>query len=144
MKNITKIIKLSKPLQGVLGTIAFLVFFNAVLQQVFPVITKFMVDEIESQIKTEDGDLSRLMILVGIGFAIQMFGTVLESISNRLGDHFAGRLRKFLTEKFYDKVFRLPQNYFDSEISGKIVNQLNRGIFTIQNFSNTATNFILP
>jgi ATP-binding cassette subfamily B protein len=144
VKNITKIIKLSKPLQGVLGTIAFLVFFNAVLQQVFPVITKFMVDEIESQIKTEDGDLSRLMILVGIGFAIQMFGTVLESISNRLGDHFAGRLRKFLTEKFYDKVFRLPQNYFDSEISGKIVNQLNRGIFTIQNFSNTATNFILP
>jgi len=38
----------------------------------------------------------------------------------------------------------IPQSYFDSELSGKIVNQLNRGIQVIQDFTNTSTNFILP
>jgi ATP-binding cassette subfamily B protein len=64
--------------------------------------------------------------------------------SNRLGDHFAGKLQKFLTEKFYDKVLTLPQAYFDSEVSGKIINQLNRGIVSIKGFLNSSTNFILP
>lgn len=65
-------------------------------------------------------------------------------MSERIGDHFAGRLKKFLTEKYYDKVLSLPQSYFDSEISGKILNQLYRGINSIHGFLNTATNFILP
>jgi ATP-binding cassette subfamily B protein len=61
-----------------------------------------------------------------------------------MGDHFAGKLRQFLTEKFYDKVLTLPQSYFDGQVSGKIVNQLNRGIFTIYQFLNGASNFMLP
>jgi ATP-binding cassette subfamily B protein len=77
-------------------------------------------------------------------FVLQAVGTVISSLSDRLGDHFAGRLRQFLTEKFYYKVLSLPQSYYDTEISGKILNQLNRGISTIQQFMNTATNFIIP
>lgn len=38
----------------------------------------------------------------------------------------------------------LPQSYFDRELSGKIVNQLNRGISSIGDFANTSTNFLLP
>jgi ATP-binding cassette subfamily B protein len=65
-------------------------------------------------------------------------------ITERIGDHFQGKLRQFLTERFYDKVLTLPQSYFDSEISGKIVNQLNRGISSIYGFLNTTSNFIAP
>src|SRR5581483_7556852 len=46
--------------------------------------------------------------------------------------------------RFYHKVLTLPQSYFDSELSGKIINQLNRGIQSIQDFMNTASNFIFP
>jgi ATP-binding cassette subfamily B protein len=38
----------------------------------------------------------------------------------------------------------LPQKYFDTEVSGKVVNQLNRGIISIREFVGSATNFIVP
>ena len=68
----------------------------------------------------------------------------MSSLNQRLGDHIASRLGRYLTEIYYRKIFTLPQVYFDSEISGKIVNQLNRGINSIRDFIGTATNFIMP
>src|SRR3989344_4606161 len=69
---------------------------------------------------------------------------VFNTVNQRLGDHIASRLGRYLTEFYYRKIFTLPQEYFDSEISGKIVNQLNRGILSIREFVGTATNFMLP
>ncbi len=144
MRNIFRIIGVSKPLHGLFLIISVLILISAILELVAPILSKFIVDEIVRQISGRQGDFQRLGILIGISFAANFAGLGLSTISNRLGDHFAGRLRKFLTEKFYDKVLTLPQSYFDSEISGKIVNQLNRGIQVTQDFMNTATNFILP
>jgi ATP-binding cassette subfamily B protein len=103
-----------------------------------------VIDEIQLQLQTQAGDAQKLFGLIAIGFLVSLAGIVFTALTERLGDHFAGKIRKFLTEKFYDKVLSLPQSYFDSEISGKIINQLNRGIATIQDFINTSTNFILP
>lgn len=144
MKNIFKIIKISKPLYPLLAIISLLILFSAVLSLIAPILSKYIVDEIVSQVQHKGGDLQRLIIIIIIAFGANFLGLITNSISDRLGDHFAGRLRKFLTEKFYDKVLRLPQSYFDSEISGKIVNQLNRGIYTIHDVLNNSTNFILP
>lgn len=144
MKNILNIVRLSKPLYRVFLTISFLILISAVLELVAPVISKFIVDEIIHQIKNKTGNLTRLEILIGVAFISSFASLILTTLSDRLGDFLAGRLRQFLTEKFYDKVLSLPQSYFDSELSGKIVNQLNRGIQVIQDFTNTSTNFILP
>lgn len=124
--------------------LAILILFTSILNLIAPVLSKFIVDEIVARASNKGGDMQRLVILVILAFGANLLGLVMTSISDRLGDHFAGRIRKFLTEKFYDKVLRLPQSYFDSEISGKIVNQLSRGITTINGFLDTATNFILP
>ena len=144
MKNILKIIKISKPLYPLLSIISFLILFSALLSLIAPILSKYIVDEIVAKIQHKGGDLQRLIIIIIVAFGANFLGLITNSISDRLGDHFAGRLRKFLTEKFYDKVLRLPQSYFDSEISGKIVNQLNRGIYTIHEVLNNSTNFILP
>lgn len=144
MKNILKIIKISRPLYPILALLALLIFIGAALNLAAPLISKFIVDEIIAQLGHKSGNLSYLVLLILLTFAANMLGTVVNSLSDRLGDHFAGKQRQLLTEKFYDHIFHLPQSYFDSEMSGKIVNQLNRGIFVIQNFNNTATNFILP
>lgn len=144
MQNIFKIIKISKPLHPIVAVIGVLIVTTSVLDLIPPILSKFIVDEIGKQIKNGSGDLQRLIILILIGFSLSFIATILTSASNRLGDHFAGRLKQFLTEKFYDKVLTLPQSYFDSEISGKIVNQLNRAIDTTLNFINGSTNFILP
>src|SRR3989344_2869394 len=144
MKNILNIIRISRPLYHLIAAIAFLILTSSILDLIAPILSKYIVDEIVSQIKTGQGNLQRLVLLVVLSFVSGFAGIVLGGVSERLGDHFAGKLRKFLTEKFYDKVLTFPQSYFDSNISGKIVHQLNRAIFTIQNFINGSTNFMLP
>ncbi|MEX2007538.1 MAG: ABC transporter ATP-binding protein [Candidatus Levyibacteriota bacterium] len=144
MKNIWKIIILSKPLHGLVVILGLLILVSSALQLVAPILSKFIVDEITLKLSGNPGNLSRLITLIIIAFLANFAGVLINSISDRLGDHFSGRLRQFLTEKFYDKVLTLPQSYFDGQLSGKIVNQLNRGIFTIYQFLNTASNFILP
>ncbi len=144
MRNILKIIKIAKPLHWLVILIGFLILLQSAIELVAPVLTKYIVDDIVAQISGKGGNIQHLSLLIAISFAASFVGICLASISNRVGDHLAGELRKFLTEKFYDKVLTLPQSYFDSEISGKIVNQLNRGIVTIQGLFNSWTNFILP
>lgn len=144
MKNLLKIISLSKPLHHLVVYISLFILFSALLQLVAPILSKFIVDEIVAKVSGHGGDVNRLILLIVIAFVMNISGLITTSISERIGDHFAGRLRQFLTEKFYDKVLTLPQSYFDSEVSGKIVNQLSRGITSTQGFLNTSTNFILP
>ncbi len=144
MKNIVRIIRISKPLHHLVFGIALLILLSSALAILSPILSKFIVDEIVLQIQSNTGNLNKLIFLVIAAFAINLLHLLITVFSERLGDHFAGRIRKFLTELFYDKTLRLPQSYYDSEISGKILNQLNRGISTIHNFLNTATNFILP
>ncbi len=144
MKNIWKIIVISKPLHQLILILCGLIVLSALTELVAPLMSKYIVDEIVLQTQKKTGNLNQLIVLLSISFALSFLGTVITSISNRLGDHLAGSIRKFLTEKFYHKVLSLPQSYFDSEISGKIVNQLNRGINNIQIFMNSFTNFLFP
>jgi ATP-binding cassette subfamily B protein len=144
MKNITQIIRIAKPLYGLVGLIAFLIVLTSALNLVAPILSKFIVDQIVAQIQTGEGNMQLLIGLVVLSFVMSAAALVITVLSERIGDHFAGRLRKFLTERFFDKVLRLPQSYFDSELSGKITNQLSRGIMSIHGFMNTSTNFILP
>src|SRR3989344_9016058 len=144
MQNIIRIVKISKPLHKLALIIAALILISSILELIPPIISKYVVDEILRQIQHQGGNLTRLVTLILAGFILSFLGVIITTASDRLGDHFAGELRKFLTEKFYDKVLTLPQSYFDSEISGKIVNQLNRAIQSIQNFINGSTNFMLP
>lgn len=144
MKNIGRIIGIAKPLYGVLIIIGFLIVTGAALDLAGPLVSKLIVDQIVAQISNKTGDFNQLALLIGLTFLLSFLGIVTQTVSDRLGDHFAGAIKKLLTEKFYYKVLTLPQSYFDSELSGKIVNQLGRGISTTQNFLNAATNFIVP
>lgn len=144
MKNIINIIKISKPLHLLIGVISFLIIIYSLLGLATPLISKLIVDEIVKNINHKGQSISNLAFLISLSFLINLIGIIFTVISDRLGDYLAGRLRKFLTEKFYYKVLGLPQEYFDTALSGKIVNQLNRGIQIIEDFANTATNFVVP
>lgn len=144
MKNIVKIIQLSKPLHGLVILLAFLIIITSLLQLATPLFSKFIVDEIVARLQNNTGDLNRLISLIVAAFLVNAIGVGINVVSDRIGDHFSGRLRQFLTERFYDKVLTLPQSYFDGQISGKIINQLNRGIYTIYSFLNAGSNFIIP
>ncbi|MBI1862935.1 ABC transporter ATP-binding protein [Candidatus Microgenomates bacterium] len=144
MKNIFKIIKISKPMYGLFALSMFLIVLGAALDMVTPFFNKLIVDQIVTKISGQGGDVNHLATLIALSFGVSFIGLVFTGFSNRLGDHIAGRVRRFLTERFYYKILSLPQSYYDSEISGKILNQLNRGILIIQTFMNTMSNFFLP
>ncbi len=144
MKNIFKIFKISKPQHKWIFFACFLITIQAVLQQASPVTLKFVIDQLSAQIATKSGNYQTVTYLFGIILVINLSVAVLNSVNQRIGDFIASRLGRFLTEIFYKKIFTLPQAFFDGEISGKIVNQLNRGINSIRDFVNSATNFIIP
>lgn len=144
MKNIFKIFKISKPQHKLILVAGVLITIQAILQQATPVTLKYVVDELSNQIGNGSGDYQKLILLFGLILLINLFVVVFNSVNQRLGDYISSRLGRFLTEFFYKKIFTLPQNFFDGEVSGKIVNQLVRGINSIRDFVNGATNFIMP
>src|SRR3989338_10996691 len=128
MSSIFKIIKLSKPQHKWIAIACVLITIQAILQQATPVTLKFVVDELAQQISGGTGNYERLLFLFALILAINIGLVAINTVSQRLGDHIASRLGRYLTEIYYRKIFTLPQRYFDSEISGKIVNQLNPSI----------------
>src|SRR3989338_10076051 len=144
MKNIAKIISLSKAIYKKIILLSLIVLLMTVLQQAQPFFVKFIVDNIERQLREGRGDINTVAYLMVGLLLVNLLSQILSSISMRFGDYINSRLRRYLTEKFYIKVFTLPQKYFDSEISGKILNQLSRGIQAIQDFMGMLTNFVLP
>lgn len=140
MKNIKKILIYSKPLYLQFGILSILILVGSLISLANPFITKNIVESIENKTAT----IESLVLWSGIMLSTMVFSSLLEAITNRIGDYTSSRLKKHLTEGFYEKILSLPQSYFDSEISGKISNQLTRGIEVIKTFSNTSTNFILP
>jgi ATP-binding cassette, subfamily B, bacterial len=144
MQSIVKIIRLSKPQRGLIAVACVLITLQAALTQATPIVFKYVVDELTAQISHGLGNYSQLMFLFALILVINIGGVILKTVNQRLGDHISSRLTRYLAELYYRKVFTLPQVYFDGEISGKILNQLNRGIVSIGGFVGTATNFIFP
>ena len=144
MKNIFKVIRLARPYHKFIYIISAIIVFTTALELIAPYIIKLIVDQIELQLRKGSGDLQRLYVLIGFLFSASILSIVLEAVNQRIGDYASGRIGKFLTDTFYEKIFTLPQKYFDSQISGKIVNQLSRGILALQDFLGTASNFIVP
>ncbi len=144
MNNIFKIIKIARPYHKYIYVISGIIVITTALELLSPYILKLIIDQIEMQLNTGDGSIERLYLLIGVMFVTSVFAVLLEAVNQRIGDYTAARVGRFLTEKFYRKIFTLPQHYFDTQISGKIVNQLNRGILALQDFLGAATNFIVP
>ncbi|PJC30636.1 hypothetical protein CO051_05195 [Candidatus Roizmanbacteria bacterium CG_4_9_14_0_2_um_filter_39_13] len=144
MQNIFKVIRMAKQFHKFIYLISFIILLMTALELVSPYILKLIVDQIEIQIKTGQGEIQKLYLYVGLMFGASILGIFFEAVNQRIGDYTTARMGKYLTEAFYQKIFTLPQKYFDSQISGKIINLLGRGIVSLQDFLGAATNFIVP
>lgn len=105
-----------------------------------PFLVKEATDEI---VKIVQGQSGSQAVVVWSVLGIFFSGTaaaVLSNYSGYLGDVMAVKLRRILSEKYYEHLLALPQRYFDSELSGKIINRLNRSIEDITSFMNIFTN----
>lgn len=105
-----------------------------------PFIIKFATDEIQRGIAAGGVNMT-YVIWLAVGLLVaDVAGTLLSNAGGYLGDMMSAKLKKQLSERYYDHLLKLPQQYYDQELTGTIINRLNRTIFEVTQFLNMFAN----
>lgn len=72
--------------------------------------------------------------------ALDVGGILFKNIGGYLGDLMAIRLRSQLSTRYYEHLLTLDQGYYDNELTGTIINRLNRAITEVTQFLNILAN----
>lgn len=105
-----------------------------------PVLTGWAVDEVRKG--TEANVQYVVWLAVGL-FAMDFLSNILNNFNGYLGDIMSAKLQRLLSKRYFEHLLKLPQQYFDTELSGKIINRLNRSITQISNFMQMWSNNFL-
>lgn len=80
------------------------------------------------------------LLLAGLLFGFDIANTLIRNYGGYLGDMMAARLKEQLSTAYYKHLLSLPQSYYDTELTGTIINRLNRAITELGNFLNMFAN----
>jgi len=142
MKSIGKILKFAGHLWPYYAGVSAASVFMALLNQAQPLLTKFAIDRLP-QLVEGDVELAPVLLIVGAIFASDVGATLISNLSGYYGDIMSTKLRYFLSTKYYDHLLSLSQRYYANELTGKIINRLNRSITGVTEFINMfANNFL--
>lgn len=143
MKSLWRIITYTKELRAYYWAVAGLSVLVALMTQVQPLLTKVIVDQVTRIVGGATANVTLVVWCVIAIFLADVGQTVLSNINGYIGDILQARLRKLMSERYFAHLLTLPQRYFDTELSGKVLNQLNRGIDQIMSFVQAFTNNFL-
>lgn len=140
MKSILKILSFASSLWPYYVAIAVFTVIVTGLNLLPPVLTKVATDEIVKLINHQPAREAVVLAAVGAMFVSGIIVTFLSNYSGYLGDIMAAKLRQFLSVRYFEHLLKLPQAYFDNELTGTIINRLNRSITDVTQFMNMFTN----
>ncbi len=80
------------------------------------------------------GEVETLIWLALALLGVMLSSTLISNIGGFWGDLMSVRLRVVLSQRYYHKLMRLPQRYYDSELTGTVISRLNRSITSITDF----------
>lgn len=140
MKYIWRIIKFTGDLWPYYVGISAISVLVALTGLLIPLLSGRAIDAI----KLGSGGNIRYVITLAIGiFVLDIASTLLNNINGYFGDRMSWKLQHRLASRYYQHLLTLPQNFFDTELSGKIINRLNRSINQISNFMQMWSNNFL-
>ncbi len=146
MKHIWRILKFTKELWPYYVSISIFTIILAGMSQLQPLFTKGAIDQITNHLSGGNVNVKLVATFAVLIFLTDLGQTIFSNIGGYLGDILAAKLRQSLSSRYYEHLLSLPQQYFDTELSGKIINRLSRGINQIsdfiQMFSNNFMQFI--
>ncbi|MBA3758063.1 ABC transporter ATP-binding protein [Candidatus Saccharibacteria bacterium] len=140
MNHIYKILKSARELWRmyiVIGVLTMLLSLATLLQ---PLFSGWAIDEMR---KGTGASVKYVAILALLIFLLDLFQNVISNFSGYLGDQMSARLHNVLANRYYEKLLSLPQRFFDQELSGKLINRLNRSIAQIASFMQMMSNNFL-
>ena len=140
MNYIIRILRYTSSLWKYYAAISFFTILLAVMTLVQPLITGLVIDELR---KGTDARVSFVAIMAGIIFLMDFGSTIFSNVGGYVGDQMSARLSKILSERYYKHILSLPQQFYDTELTGKIINRLNRSIVQIANFMQMMSNNFL-
>ncbi|MCB9821854.1 ABC transporter ATP-binding protein [Candidatus Nomurabacteria bacterium] len=139
MKSIIKILKFAPHLWPYYLGVSIGTVIMALLNQAQPILTKMAIDRLPGA-SIEQGDLLPVLIIVFAIFLSDVGATLVSNISGYYGDIMGVKLKYFLSTKYYDHLLTLSQKFYANELTGKIINRLNRSITGVADFINMFAN----
>ncbi len=140
MKQIIRILGIGWELRRSYAIIALCTTLLSVGTILVPLLSGWAIDEIRKGTETN----LRYVLLIATGiFLLDLAQTLISNFNGYVGDQIQVRLQKILSSRYYEHLMQLPQSYFDSELTGKIINRLNRSIVQVTGFIQAMTNNFL-
>lgn len=140
MKYLLNIFIYVKSLWPYYTGIILLGFVMTALNLVSPFIMKEVTDTIVEATNTGSTDITPVIWLAILFLAADVAGTFVQNWSGYLGDLMSTKLQQILSNRYYEHLLSLPQKYYDNELTGKIINRLNRTIAEVTRFINMFAN----
>ncbi|HET6622772.1 MAG TPA: ABC transporter ATP-binding protein [Candidatus Saccharimonadales bacterium] len=105
-----------------------------------PFLIKAATDLTVMSLQTGRAEVSGIVWIAVIILGVEVATTILSNFAGYFGDMMAAKLRQQLSERYYAHLLKLPQSYFDRELTGTIINRLNRTIMEVTQFLNAFAN----
>ncbi len=146
MKNLWRIVVETRELRKFYIAVSFFSILVAVASQVQPLLVKGIIDQATGIGGVGSIDMRVVVLLIGGMFLADVSQTIFSNIGGYIGDILQAKLRQSLGNRYFKHLLSLPQRYFDTELTGKILNRLDRSIsqisFFVQAMSNNFLQFI--
>lgn len=84
--------------------------------------------------------IDQVLWLAGLLLVFDVANTLIRNLGGYWGDVMSTKLKAQLSTHYYHHLLSLPQSYFDGELTGTIINRLNRAITEMSNFLNMFAN----
>lgn len=140
MKYIWRIIKYTKELWRYYVAVSVISILVALTGLLIPMLSGRAIDTI----KVGATGNVRYVVLLATGiFLLDLASTLLSNIGGYFGDRMSIKLQRLLSFRYYQHLLNLPQKYFDTELSGTIINRLNRSITQVSGFMQMWSNNFL-
>lgn len=143
MKSIWRIIRFTGSLWRYYLAVSIFTILIAAMTQVIPLLTKAAIDEITKLSGGGTVDTGKVAIFAFLIFLTDFLQTLFSNFGGYAGDMLSIKQQKLLSNKYYAHVMSLPQRYFDKELTGTIINRMNRGIGQLTSFTQTLSNNFL-
>ena len=143
MRDIWRIIRFTKELWRYYLGVSVFAILVAAMSQIQPLLTKPAIDQMTKLVQGHHANVRLVAILAVLIFLSDVGQTLFSNFGGYIGDVLSAKLQQLMSQRYYEHVLSLSQRYFDTELSGKIINRMNRGISQITNFMQMVSNNFL-
>lgn len=145
MRSMVRILGVARELLPAYAAIVLAGLLTAATGLAVPFIVKAATDEVVAATTgAGGGGVPAVLWLAFLLLLTDLANTLITNFGGYLGDVMAIRLRSILSRNYFEKLLRLPQRYFDSELTGTIISRLQRSITETTGFLNMFANNFLP